>query len=129
MAERVLRGSLVPGPLAEDPAKVKHELARWIQRVDDEDRLKRRRRSGFQGDRAGEGRPRYTARPRGELRAKGGALPRPESRPDLRQPTRGFVIAPTLREWRLAREAERAEGADSADPPGSASVPPDPLSA
>ena len=129
VAERVLRGSLVPDPLAEDPAKVKHELARWIQRVDDEDRLKRLRRSDAQeADRAGEGRPRVRARPREELKARGGALPRTESRPDLSPPTRGFVITPSLRAWRLAREAERAEESeDWADPPDSASVPPDSL--
>jgi hypothetical protein len=56
VAERVLRGSLVPGPLAEDPAKVKHELAQWIRQVDDEDRLERLRHSEAQeADRTGEG--------------------------------------------------------------------------
>jgi hypothetical protein len=37
VAERVLRESLVPGPLAEDPAKVKHELGsgygKWMTRI------------------------------------------------------------------------------------------------
>jgi hypothetical protein len=127
VAERVLRGSLVPGPLAEDPAKVRHELAQWIWQVDDEDRLERLRHSEAQeADRTGEGRPRFTARPQEELKATTQTLPRPESKSDLSPPTRGFVITPILRAWRLAREAERAgesEDSASADPPDSASVP------
>lgn len=124
MAERVLRGSLVPGPLAGDPAKVKHELAQWIRQVDDEDRRERPRHSETrEADRTGEGRPRLTARPQEKLKATTQTRPRPESK-SVSPPARGSVITPSLRAWRIAREAQRAgESEDPADPPGSASVP------
>ena len=54
-------------------------------------------------------------------------LPRPEPKSDLSPPTRGFVITPSLRAWRLGREAERAgesEDSASADPPDSDSPSP-----
>lgn len=100
--ERVLRGGVVPAPLARPPVVVGRRLGTWKRRVDQEEHLDDPRRQ--------HPRPRPL---------------QPESRPQMSPPEPGFVITPRLRAWRLAREAERGgKGEDSADPARSASDPP-----
>lgn len=117
VVDHVLRGDVVPGPLAGDPAEVKRRLAEWQRRVDKEDRLEHpERRDASLDETKREGR-RNSARlvRQEELRARKAALARPGSGSEVSPPTPGSVITPRLRAWRLAREAERARGREDED--------------
>jgi hypothetical protein len=125
VVKHVLQGTVLPCPLAADPVTVKRQVRGWMVPVDEAERLERLpRRAAESGERARGGERRVPPVSEEELQARRAKRPAPKSPLEVSPPVPGFVITPRLREWRLAREAERAkEGEDPADPPDFASVP------
>ena len=125
VVKHVLEGTTLPRPLAADPVAVKRRMRGYMVAADEAERLERllRQARGPENRTRGDER-RVPPVSDEELNARRASRPTSESPPQVSPPAPGSVITPRLREWRLAREAKRAnQREDSTDAPGSASIP------
>ena len=129
VVDDVLRGAVIPGPLAEDPEDVRHRImayqatldeqermARWRQLAEQQREERERRETELERQRELEERRARRVRLTQEHLARTGQIPQPEPAQDAPEP--GFVISDRLREWRLAQEAKRAAEAATPDVDG-----------
>lgn len=120
VVQNLLRGSVIPAPLAEDPAEVERRIAAYQDREEAERRREAEQREHEERERRLSERHRQEAArlERDGRRARRiqltqqhlagtGQIPQPEPAQDS-PPAPGFVISEGLREWRLAQEAKRA---------------------
>jgi hypothetical protein len=124
VVEHVLEGTTLPRPLAADPVAVKRQMRGYMVSAEEAERLERLPRQARPENRSRGDERRVPPVSDEELNARRASRPTSKSPLQAYPPAPGSVITPRLREWRLAREAKRAkEREDSADAPGSASIP------